>query len=63
MADIDIVPKRGTSIWLWVILAVLALAVIFWFLSGDPSPVTQLQNLDGPTLAFNAADTAGELAA
>jgi len=26
---------------------VLALAVLFWFMSGDPAPVTQLQDWGG----------------
>jgi bacteriorhodopsin len=47
MADIDIVQKKGSSIWLWVVLVVLALAVLFWFMSGDPAPVTQLRDWGG----------------
>lgn len=59
MADIDIVPKRGTSIWLWVVLVLLALAVLFWFMSGDPTPSVQFD--DGrPAIAAAAA---GALAA
>jgi bacteriorhodopsin len=29
MADIDVVPKRRTSLWLWVVLAI-AVVVILW---------------------------------
>lgn len=47
MADIDIVQKKGSSIWLWVVLVVLALAVLFWFMSGEPAQVTQLQHWGG----------------
>lgn len=44
MADIDIVQKKGSSIWLWVILIVVALALLFWFMSpGDTTPSALLQ--------------------
>jgi hypothetical protein len=33
MADIDVVPKRGTSVWLWIIVAIV-LAVILFALFG-----------------------------
>jgi len=29
MADIDVVPKRGTNVWLWVILAIVAAVIVF----------------------------------
>jgi hypothetical protein len=39
MADIDIVPtRRRTSVWLWVILAVIALLVLFWLLGTQAPP-------------------------
>jgi hypothetical protein len=34
MADIDVVPKKGTNIWLWIILAIV-LAVILFALMGS----------------------------
>jgi bacteriorhodopsin len=33
MADIDIVPKRRSSIWLWVVLAVIVIAAIVWLMA------------------------------
>jgi uncharacterized protein YggT (Ycf19 family) len=33
MADIDVVPKQGTKVWLWIIVAIV-LAVILFALMG-----------------------------
>ena len=33
MADIDVVPKRRTS-WIWVVMALIVLALIVWALAG-----------------------------
>jgi hypothetical protein len=33
MADIDIVPKRRTNTWIWIILAIVVLMVL-WALFG-----------------------------
>ena len=42
MADIDIVHKKRTSVWLWVALAIIVLAVLFLLfgMTADPSTVT-----------------------
>lgn len=34
MADIDVVPKKGSNIWLWVIAAIVILAIIWAVLGG-----------------------------
>ena len=43
MADIDIVHKKRTSVWIWVALVVIALAVLFLLfgMAADPPTVTQ----------------------
>jgi bacteriorhodopsin len=62
MADIDIVPKKGSSVWLWVVLIVVALALLFWFMSSrTPVPSAQLQ--EWAPAGVGALDTAGPLAA
>lgn len=43
MADIDIVPKRRTSTWLWVAIALIVLAILFFWLMG--STPTQISGL------------------
>lgn len=30
MADIDVVPKRRTNTWVWIVLAIVVIAVLFW---------------------------------
>jgi len=32
MADIDIVPKRRTGSWVWILVAVVVLALILWMM-------------------------------
>jgi bacteriorhodopsin len=61
MADIDIVQKKGSSVWLWVVLIVAALALLFWFMSSrNPAPSAHLH--DGAPAGVGALDT-GPLAA
>jgi hypothetical protein len=32
MADIDVVPKRHTTVWVWVIVALVVVAAVLFFL-------------------------------
>jgi bacteriorhodopsin len=34
MADIDVVPKRRTNMWLWIVLAVIVALVLFALMGG-----------------------------
>jgi hypothetical protein len=47
MADIDIVPKQRSYTWLWILLALVILAVLWWAFAGgdtaDVSPTGALQ--------------------
>ena len=48
MADIDVVPKRRTSVWLWVILAIVVIAIL-WVAMGSRSGTPRSgQNIDRP---------------
>jgi hypothetical protein len=40
MADIDVVPKRSTNLWLWIILAIVLLAIIWAVMSNGASDTT-----------------------
>jgi hypothetical protein len=41
MADIDIVPKQRSYTWLWILLALVILAVLWWaFAGGDDATTT-----------------------
>jgi len=47
MADIDVVPKRSSHLWMWIIIAIVLLAII-WAVTGSRrtntnSPQGQLQ--------------------
>jgi hypothetical protein len=59
MADIDVVPKRHTTTWLWVILALIVVAVVLFMLfarGGDQMrPVSELI---GPSLTLTTTAAA-----
>lgn len=40
MADIDIVPKHRSYTWLWILLALVILAVLWWALAGSNDVTT-----------------------
>jgi hypothetical protein len=45
MADIDVVPKKKTNLWLWWILAAIIVALILFMLFGSsdaPSAVGEM---------------------
>jgi hypothetical protein len=49
MADIDVVPKRGTKTWLWILIALAVLIVLWFVFAGSGSPARQVgQLLDHP---------------
>lgn len=56
MADIDVVPKRGTKLWLWVIVALVILVVLWMMLGRGPSPASGRMH-DSGTPATLAAVT------
>jgi hypothetical protein len=40
MADIDVVPKQRSNTWLWIVLAIVAIAVLVWLLAARPQTTT-----------------------
>ncbi len=38
MADIDIVPKHRSYLWLWIVIALIILAVLWYVLAGNGTP-------------------------
>lgn len=40
MADIDIVPKQRSYTWLWILLALVILAVLWWAFAGGDEVTT-----------------------
>jgi bacteriorhodopsin len=56
MADIDVVPKRHTTTWLWVIVALIVVAVVLFMLFGMGGDQTRpVSELIGPSLTTTAA--------
>ncbi len=51
MADIDVVPKRRTNVWLWIIVA-LVVIVGLWMAFGHSNPAAtgELLTYPGPAL-------------
>ncbi len=41
MADIRVEEKRGIGNWVWIVIALIAVAVIAWFLFGQPRTTDQ----------------------
>ena len=38
MADIDVVPKHRSYTWLWIVLAIVAVVIIWMMMRGNSSP-------------------------
>jgi IS1 family transposase len=51
MADIDVVPKHRSNVWLWIVLAVIAVAVVAWALSARSPSTGQLFQAEPEHLA------------
>jgi len=45
MADIDVVPKHRSNTWLWIVLAVIVIALLIWALAGRTHRVTELRQV------------------
>jgi len=43
MADIDVVPKHRTNTWLWIVLAIIVIAILIWAFARRPHTTAQLQ--------------------
>jgi len=40
MADIDVVPKRRTNVWVWIVLAIVIVAIL-WIALGSRRTTTR----------------------
>ena len=59
MADIDIVPKERSYTWLWVVLALVILAVVWYMVSAGGSDQPRgmgLRELVTPSMAAAPVD-------
>jgi hypothetical protein len=55
MADIDIVHRRRTSVWIWIALAIVALAVLFLLFGIMSTPRSVVEGADAGGLTTQAA--------
>jgi hypothetical protein len=62
MADIDIVPKQRSYLWLWILLALVILAVLWYAFAGGTDEVVPQGTLQ-PALEHLAGIAAHTLAA
>ena len=54
MADIDVVPKRRTSMWVWIILAIVIVAILWIALGNRPATTRTGRVIDGsPSPVFS----------
>jgi hypothetical protein len=59
MADIDIVPKHRSYLWLWIVLALVILAVLWFALTGGNRPArVGALSTDGPSVTAVAVAAA-----
>ena len=57
MANIDVVPKRHTSVWVWVIAAVIVAVVLFLLFAMGGDETRPVSGLLGPSLSLTALAT------
>ena len=52
MADIDVVPKHRSNTWLWIVLAIIVIALLIWAFTGRTHTAAQLHSAAPAVLAF-----------
>jgi len=45
MADIDVVPKHRSNTWVWILLAIVVIALLIWAFAGRGQAAAQLQSI------------------
>jgi hypothetical protein len=61
MADIDVVPKRKTSAWVWLLLA-LAIIAVLWFVMGR-TPAAERVGRSGTEVPARVLDASPSIVA
>lgn len=46
MADINVVPKKRTSVWVWIMVAIVVALIVWAILSGSSTPTQPVSWLD-----------------
>jgi hypothetical protein len=55
MADIDVVPKHRSNMWLWIVLAIIVIAALIWAFAGRTHTAAQLRPAMDGLMAFAAS--------
>lgn len=66
MAEIRVEPKRGGLGWLWIVIALIIVALVVWYFMGNSDVTTTglvPGSADAIALAGHAVDTLTRLAA
>jgi hypothetical protein len=56
MADIDVVPKHRSNMWLWIVLAIVAVAIIAWVFAGRTHAAAERQSAPPLITALHMPD-------
>ena len=62
MADINVVPKRRSNLWIWIAVAIVVLLVALWLFNRGGSAQTSTQVPPTSRLVVVAADMNADLA-
>ena len=55
MADIDVVPKHRSNVWLWVVLAIVVIVCLIWAFAGASHRTSQREPLPQGVLSHLTA--------
>ena len=53
MADIDVVPKRHTTVWVWVVALVVAAVLLYLLFPMGADQTRPVSGLIGPSLVLS----------
>jgi len=63
VADIDVVPKQRSNMWLWIVLAIVVIAVLIWAFSGRTHAAARFPPAASTPTAATLPSAAGSLSA
>lgn len=52
MADLDVVPKHRSYVWVWIIIAIAIVAVIWWAMAGNRTRSSTERRVSAPATSL-----------
>ncbi len=52
MADIDVVPKHRSLTWLWLVIAIIVVALIIWAIAAHSHSAASIEQIHNGVLAL-----------